>query len=89
MTEPQNMEEPQNMTETQNKPDGYTPAFSVRTRAIIYVLGVIWSVAAVVLAVLSTDLSWPKWTVDLVAALGPIMPGISAAFGVHYAGVSK
>jgi hypothetical protein len=74
---------------TNQTDDGYTPTFGVRVRTAIYVLGVIWSVAAVILAVLSTDLSWPKWTVDLVAALGPIMPGISAAFGVHYAGVSE
>lgn len=69
--------------------DGYTPTFDARTRRIIYVLGVVCSVLAVVLAVLSTDLGWPKWTIDLVAALGPMLPGIANAFGVHYAGVSK
>lgn len=69
--------------------DDYTPTFNVRVRTVIYVLGIVWSVVAVVLAVLSTDLGWPKWTVDLIAALGPIMPGIANAFGVHYAGVSK
>lgn len=69
--------------------DEYTPTFSKRFRTVVYVLGVIWSVAAIVLVVLSTDLSWPKWAVDLIATLGPIMPGVASAFGVHYAGVSK
>lgn len=79
---------PQAETATEED-DGYTPVFSRRFRTVIYVLGVVWSVAAIVLAILSTDLSWPKWTADLIAGLGPVMPGISAAFGVRYAGVEK
>lgn len=74
---------------TEKEDDTYTPVFSKQFRTVIYILGVIWSVAAVALAILSTDLSWPKWTADLIAGLGPVMPGVAAAFGVRYAGVDK
>lgn len=74
---------------TQEDTDGYIPVFNKTFRTIIYVLGVICSVAAIVLAALSTDLGWPKWAVDLIAVLSPILPGVASAFGVHYAGISK
>lgn len=83
MTEPQNKPEPQNQPD-----DGYVPTFSARFRKTIYVLGVVASVVAVVLAVLAVDLDFPKWAADTITILGPILPGIAAAFGVKYAGVS-
>ena len=79
MTEPQ-------MTEPQD--NGYVPTFSAGFRKVIYVLGVVASVVAVVLAVLSVDLHFPKWAADTITIMGPILPGIAAAFGVKYAGVS-
>lgn len=80
------MTEPQNMTEPQDA--GYVPTFSARFRKVIYVLGVIASALAILLGVLSTDLNFPKWASDTISIIGPILPGIAAAFGVKYAGVS-
>lgn len=73
---------------TNNINDGYTPTFSARFRKVIYVLGVIASALAILLGVLSTDLNFPKWASDTISIIGPILPGIAAAFGVHYAGIS-
>ena len=83
------MTEPQEKPEPQNKPDdGYVPTFSAGFRKAVYVLGVVASVVAVVLAVLSVDLHFPKWASDTITMMGPLLPGIAAAFGVKYAGVS-
>jgi hypothetical protein len=73
---------------TNNVDGGYTPTFSARFRKVIYVLGVIASALAILLGVLSTDLNFPKWASDTISIIGPILPGIAAAFGVHYAGIS-
>lgn len=69
---------------TNQTDDGYTPAFSPRTRTVIYVIGVIVSALAFIIVGIAGEAGMPHWVGTLAGLIGTAYGMVSAGFGVAY-----